>query len=126
MEIKWFISMLPNSLEKQILINLSNHYSVIETAKRLNIHIRKMRKLAIDIAYIYQLAFMGKPFEHLLTSYSAKPVKRICINLKNSPTKPAFYFPKSVLYRFRRKYSHSAATPVPCITHNNKREGRLG
>ena len=126
MEIRWFISMLPNCLEKHILVNLSNHHSVIETAERLNIPIRKMRKLAIHIAYIYQLAFTGSPFEHLLTSYTAKPLKRIYINIKNTPAKPAFHCPKSVLYRVHRKYFHSAGSPVACICHCDECDGKLG
>lgn len=107
MEIRWFISMLPDCLEKEILIKLSNHHSVIETAKLLSIPVRKMRKLAIHITLIYQLAFTGKPFEHLLTSYSLKPSRRFYIHYENTPAKPAFYSRYSTLYRNRRKYVNS-------------------
>ena len=110
MEIRWFISMLPDCLEKEILIKLANHHSVIETAKLLNIPIRKMRKLAIHIALIYRLAFMGSPFEHLLTSYSSR---RFYINLDNTPAKPAFHSRYSALYRNRRKMIHSEYICMP-------------
>ncbi len=113
MEIRWFISMLPDCLEKEILIKLANHHSVIETAKLLNIPVRKMRKLALHITLIYQLVFMGKPFEHLLTSYSLKPSKRFYIHSENTHKKTAFYSRYGTLYRNRRKYVHSEYICMP-------------
>jgi hypothetical protein len=102
-EIKWFIKLLPKCLERQILIKLLNHHSVVETAKILNIPTRKIRKIAIHIALVYRLAFMGHPFEHLLTEYDPSQAKHFYITL-HSPLKPAFSFPTSVLYRNRRKF----------------------
>ena len=102
LEIRWFIDTLPNSIEKKILSSLSKHYSVIETANRLNIPVRKIRKIALHIARIYEIALMGEPFKHLLTTY--KHTLHFYIYLPNTPQKPAFASRTSLLYRNRRHY----------------------
>ena len=103
MEIKWFIEMLPPCLEKDILVNFSSHHSVVETALILDIPVRKIRKLALDIAVIYRQAYLGRPFVHLLTPLIEIPKKHIYIISDSSSQSHRRYSISHYLYRIRRK-----------------------